>query len=277
MHERVLILVKTYPIPSKTYIENVCTAGIKEDGKWVRIYPVPFRTLRGNKQYQKYQWIECELSKRERSKDCRPESMHLDNLDFTLGEILDRKNNWAARRKAILDKARIYTNKAELLAASSSMKASLAIFKPSKIIKFEVTTADSKWDPETEAKAQRQLAQGSLFETNLWRKYFKLVKKIPYKFHYTFTDDEGVQSRLQITDWEIGALYLNYAQKKGNDIAVEKIKEKYFGEFLKPDKDLYFYLGTSYVNHMKNSPNPWLIIGVAPFPKVIQMEFPELL
>ena len=41
--ERVLIIVKTYPTLSRKYGETVCTAGLREDGSWMRIYPVPFR------------------------------------------------------------------------------------------------------------------------------------------------------------------------------------------------------------------------------------------
>ena len=40
---KVLITVKTYPTISAKYDELVCTAGFREDGTWVRIYPVPFR------------------------------------------------------------------------------------------------------------------------------------------------------------------------------------------------------------------------------------------
>ena len=43
--QRVLITVKTYPTLSRKYGETVCTAGVREDGTWVRIYPVPFRRL----------------------------------------------------------------------------------------------------------------------------------------------------------------------------------------------------------------------------------------
>lgn len=38
---KVLICVKTYPTLSEKYDELVCTAGVKEDGSWIRIYPVP--------------------------------------------------------------------------------------------------------------------------------------------------------------------------------------------------------------------------------------------
>jgi len=37
--ERVLITVKTYPTLSRKYGETVCTAAVREDGSWVRIYP----------------------------------------------------------------------------------------------------------------------------------------------------------------------------------------------------------------------------------------------
>jgi hypothetical protein len=43
--QRVLITAKTYPTLSRKYGETVCTAGVREDGTWVRIYPVPFRRL----------------------------------------------------------------------------------------------------------------------------------------------------------------------------------------------------------------------------------------
>jgi len=38
----ILILVKTYPIPSKNYLETVCTAGVTDIGEWIRLYPVSY-------------------------------------------------------------------------------------------------------------------------------------------------------------------------------------------------------------------------------------------
>ena len=43
--ERILVTVKTYPTLSRKYGETVCTAGVREDGTWVRMYPVPFRRM----------------------------------------------------------------------------------------------------------------------------------------------------------------------------------------------------------------------------------------
>ena len=52
--ERVLITVKTYPTLSRKYGETVCTAGVRADGSWMRIYPVPFRRLEEEEQYKKF-------------------------------------------------------------------------------------------------------------------------------------------------------------------------------------------------------------------------------
>jgi hypothetical protein len=54
--ERVLITVKTYPTLSRKYGETVCTAGVRADGSWMRIYPVPFRRLDEEEQYKKFEW-----------------------------------------------------------------------------------------------------------------------------------------------------------------------------------------------------------------------------
>ncbi len=57
---KVLITVKTYPTLSEKYDELVCTAGFREDGSWIRIFPVPFRKLDYQNQFEKWQWIEID-------------------------------------------------------------------------------------------------------------------------------------------------------------------------------------------------------------------------
>ena len=56
--ERILVTVKTYPTLSSKYDEVVCTAGLREDGSWIRIYPVPFRQLDDYEKYRKFDWVE---------------------------------------------------------------------------------------------------------------------------------------------------------------------------------------------------------------------------
>ena len=59
---RVLITVMTYPHPSVKSEEVVCTAGIQENGEWVRLYPVSYRNCQPNQKFHKFQWIEVGLA-----------------------------------------------------------------------------------------------------------------------------------------------------------------------------------------------------------------------
>jgi hypothetical protein len=45
--KRVLITVRTYPVPSAKSIEASCTGGITGDGQWMRLFPVPYRLIDG--------------------------------------------------------------------------------------------------------------------------------------------------------------------------------------------------------------------------------------
>ena len=76
---RVLITVKTYPTISGKYDELVCTAGFREDGSWIRVYPIPFRKKSYEEQYSKYDWIEIDLVKNE--SDFRFESYRPYSID----------------------------------------------------------------------------------------------------------------------------------------------------------------------------------------------------
>ena len=91
---KVLITVMTYPHPSQGYQELVCTAGVTEDGEWVRLYPIDYRYRPSHQKFQKYQWVEVELAERGEGNDQRKESRKpsLDSIRL-LGERLDTKNN----------------------------------------------------------------------------------------------------------------------------------------------------------------------------------------
>lgn len=260
---KVLITVTTYPLPSRSYDELVCTAGVLENGQWVRIYPVPLKFLTGLRkdgkmESFKYNWIELELEKR--PDDFRPESHSPVNYDFkdivTHGKIGTDKN-WAERK--VFCTANVYTNLNALIEASKApTNVSLATFKPTKMIGFEIKEEENReWKDEW--KEIRK--QGDLFDADKSPEI--LIPKLPYKFYYRFRDDEDTESRLMIEDWEIGALYWNCLKgAEGNESkALEKVREKYEKEFLN-EKDVYLFLGTTREWHMRRAKNPFVIIGV---------------
>ena len=71
--ERILIWTKTYPELSKRYLETLCTAGLLESGKSLRLYPIPYRYLSNDdEQFELYQWVTAEIIKN--PDDPRPEN-----------------------------------------------------------------------------------------------------------------------------------------------------------------------------------------------------------
>jgi hypothetical protein len=253
---RVLITVKTYPTLSTKYEELVCTAGFLENGQWIRIYPVQYRKKSYAEQYKKYQWIEIDLVKN--TEDFRPESFRPVSHDTEIS-IIDTiesdRGSWDARRKFVLNK--VYTNLEQLIAESKnkSMYTSLAVFKPTEIVDFKIKPVEREWDTE-KLMALNQL---NIFE-NVMTERPRVVKKLPYEFSYVFRDDKGKESKLMIEDWETGQLYWNcFYEHKSEEIACQKVKEKYFNDFAKT-KDLHFFLGTAKTFQLR-APNPFLIIG----------------
>lgn len=262
--KKVLLAVTTYPLPSRSYDELVCTAGVLEDGTWIRIYPVPLSFLvdlkRGGKVNNvKYNWIELDLKKR--TDDFRPESYSPENYDFRDMKLmgwLDTSSNWSERKKYCL--TNVYTSITSLIEASKApQNTSLATFKPTEITGFEIEDDKRDWKPVwREIRHQLDLFSGSNNSDPS-----KMIPKVPYKFYYIFKDSEGKKSRLMIEDWEIGALYWNSLRSSNGDEseAVGKVKEKYFMDLAKT-KDVYLFLGTTSEGHRRRWTNPFVIIGV---------------
>ncbi len=271
---KVLITVTTYPLPSRSYDELVCTAGITEQGHWIRIYPVPLQFLKGLRkdgkmQSYKYTWIELDLKKR--TDDFRPESHSPADYtfkDIVIGESIDTKHNWKARKHYCTSK--IYKNITQLIEDSKEPKnISLVTFKPTEFLAFEIEQDEREWKPEW--KEQINQLQLNFDEPDKNTKRI-LIDKLPYKFFYKFKDEKGTVSRLMIEDWEIGALYWNCLKSVDGDEtkALQKVRDKFESDFMK-NKDLYLFLGTTKEWHTRRSKNPFVIIGVFYPPKEMQM------
>lgn len=253
---KVLITVKTYPTLSAKYDELVCTAGFKEDGTWIRLYPVPFRKRAYKEQYKKYDWIEVDLVKN--TSDFRPDSFRPKSIDSEIKVVghIDTANNWEERKRFCLSK--IYYNLSELIAEARNKDicTSLAVFKPTEIVDFTAELIEREWDKDKLAK----LNQLNLFEEPEKGK-FVVVQKLPYKFRFILRDNQGTESRMMIEDWETGQLYWNcLARHEGDEQkAIADVRKKYFDDFAKT-KDLHFFLGTTQAHHHV-SLNPFIIIG----------------
>ena len=240
---KILITVKTYPTPSTRYREIVCTAGILEDGSWIRLYPIKYRYKNYSQWYKKYQWINVEVEKH--SKDFRLES-YKPVGEIILGETVGIENNWAERKKYVLakeTKTMCYLQKETL-----QKDISLAVIKPKKVIDFYWESTDRNWS----SKQETVIKQLSLFERN------KPLEKIPYKFVYHFICEEAHcrGHKMMIEDWEVMELYRKMRDKFGEEKALNKVKEKFLNQVCLPKRDTYFFVGTVLQY------GTWIIIGI---------------
>jgi len=269
---KVLIAVKTYPTLSAEYDELVCTAGFLEDGSWVRIYPIPFRKLRDDSQYKKWQWITLDLVKN--AKDFRQESFRPVDIDqdIQLGAFVPTKNNWAYRKPFALKE--VYTNMDDLIEeAKRPPYKSLAVVKPMAVLDFVWDEVEREWNKEKLQAVYANQMQGNLFQDADADVAFKVVKKLPYKFSYIFTTEDGKERKMMIEDWELGMLYWNCLAAANEDeiAACQKVKERYLDMMVK-GLDFYFLMGTTLAHHCVST-NPFIIIGTF-YPKHSDPELP---
>ena len=245
---KVLITVMTYPHPSQGYQELVCTAGVTEEGEWVRLYPIDYRYRPSNQQFHKYQWIEVDLAEWGKGNDNRKESRRpsLDTIRL-LGEPLDTKNNWEARRQ-IVEKLPVHTIN-ELQILYDKDKTSLGVVRPTRVHDLKILESDPDWKPEW----QRALDQFHLFGHQP-----KPLAKISFKFSYVFEcEDSSRPHNAMIEDWELGVLYLKELERLNDERkAAESVKYKFFDQLCAPNKDTHFFMGTVFPY------NTWIVLGV---------------
>lgn len=255
-YERIkaLITVKTYPIPSKKHDELVCTAGVMENGDFIRLYPINFRELPFSQQYRKYQWLEVDVTKHT-GHDSRKESYRPDcDTLITLDEIKTKKGgDWSERAKYAL--VNVSRSMEELYDRQGADRTSLGIFRPKKINNLIIEPDSPDWPPKFKAALQQQ----RLFETR--RITLEPPRKVPFKFKYQFECGDRRckgKHKMMIEDWEVGALFWRMADKGAtHKEAAEIVRDKFLNELCGPDKETYFYVGTILAH-----PKSWVVIGV---------------
>lgn len=258
-HRRILILCKTYPSPSAKYVETSCVAGMDESGQLLRLFPVPFRLITDDQQFKKWQWIEARV--RKSTDDHRAES-HRISVDTiqTLGDPLPTKDAWAERRLAI-NGVEIFNDFDQLEAARQSRGITLGLLRPSRLLDVVISKAGSAdWTPDEIAKLMQEQNQSSLFDQDAEQHSLKLLKKLPFDFHYQYecaADGVTKSYKHKLVDWEAGALYWNVHRRADWQTA---FRQKWLTEF--SSKDVLFLMGT-----IHRFPHQWLIVSVLYPPK----------
>jgi hypothetical protein len=249
--KKALILVRTYPTPATNGVEVSCTAAVTEDGKWLRLFPIPYRFLDPNQRFSKYQWIEASMKK---ASDSRPESYKLDyNSIKTVSDVLSTKNDWAARKKYV-DPLKAHCLCCLKKERDEKKHPTLGIFRPKSIKRLEIKAVSPNWT-QAELDILRHI---DLFRA----KPKEELEKVPYEFRYEFNCDEDScpGHKFICTDWEMGQAWRSWS-KEYADQWEEKFRQRFEKEMIEK-YDTHFYVGT-----VHQHPGSWIIVGLFYPPK----------
>lgn len=244
--QRVLIVVRTYPVPARTGSEVSCTAGVTVDGNWIRLFPVPYRFLDHDQRFSKYQWIEVDTIKA--PGDSRPESFKLNAATLKTFDSISTADGWRARKDILRPLMRpsmcAIRNEWE-----EARHPTLGLFKPGKVTRLILEPDAAEWTPAQLAELQ----QTDLFQTGPKDQ----LEKIPFNFKYEYScsDPHCPGHTMTCFDWEMGQSYRRWRDDYG-DAWESKFRQRYETEMISK-YDTHFFVG-----NMHQHPGSWIIVGL---------------
>lgn len=259
--KRVWIIVKTYPEYSRGYRDWVaCTAGLTEEGDWIRLYPIPTKHYSDENKIRKFDLVEVVCQKATSEKLGRKESYKVkEGSDIT---IIDRSLStaqtdrvWKERSKLVLKK--VDPSLSYLSSRYEEDKTSLGLIKPQEVLKFY-----NRKDLEIYAGPVQ-------YQQRIDGSKTPVIQEIPHLFAYRFkcSDNCSICSNdyhdILCEDWELLEAYRRWGPKYGDVQTLwEKLHDRFY-TWMMEERDLYFVVGT-------HSLYPtWLIIGLYYPPKDI--------
>lgn len=248
---RITVVTKAYPEPSTRHGTVACTAGITDEGEWIRLYPIDMRHFIGADKISKFDIIEVEckpdsdkLSRKESHK-VRPESIKIVDESLT-----QPKADWKKRNQIVLPM--ISKSIEQLQESFEEDKTSLGLIKPRELLDFIKTENLKIYEQDSWS-----------FTVNLDGVRIPNVSKMQHIFKYQFKCPgcNGSEHVMQCEDWELFESYRKWGELYGNtDLLWAKLRERYFTWMIEK-RDLYFVMGT-------HSQYPtWFIIGIYYPPK----------
>jgi hypothetical protein len=266
------VTVKTYPNPSATYEETVCTAGVRLDlaePEWIRLYPVRFRNIEQGVQFDKYEIIDVGI--RKHPNDPRPESYRPDQQGLDPNRVrapIAAGGPWLDRRDLLGDLIGQITT-CELIAANRETKMSepapsLGLIKPH--VQRVVVRPGEPWQANQLAKIEKA-SQPRLFGDAL-----RPLEPMPYIVEYNYRCGwPGCGGHNQrVLDWETGQAGRRWRREHGDQRAREMLRDKYERQYCDPSVDLHFFIGNQHQHRRTFS-----ILGLW-FPKRLPAPDPQL-
>lgn len=234
---KVAVIIKAAPDIGQKHGETVCVAGIDYDGHWHRLYPVPFKDLRPEQRFARWDVIEFDWKTPDDDKRLESKRIFSQSL-VKVGSVPEGERHAFARRA-------IVTSLDEQLA----MNRTFALIRP-EFPKFSVVPMTDEETAKERKEREHLHKQLDMFSKPLVEK-----EPPPYRFRYNFRFD-GKDREYNCIDWETEAAFFNWKSKYGEERAIIEMKRKFGQEF--PEKGVAFAMGTHRVEMFKR----WLLSGV---------------
>lgn len=246
-----LVNCKTYPAVSQKYTETVCTGGVEPDGKFVRLYPIPFRFLDKEEQYERWDVIRVRAYKD--TKDSRPESWHIvpGAKIARLQHLNSERQRWDWMRKAV------FSGADEM--AAKGLTNGLVEIEP---LEFYWKPDEKKWT----ASQLNVFQQGTFFDTK--ERLAELADRVPWQFRLRYREvATGNESDGKVLAW---SLYQGYRRQleesKNENAALDTIAKRVRDSIFSDQRAVYAILGThSRFGH-------WMISAIYHLPRSVRDE-----
>lgn len=242
-----MLMVKTYPQPSKKYQNLVCSAGITEDGRWMRLYPVKFELFLGEEKIHKYDILKLMVEKND--SDHRKESYKV--LKIIEKSSSEDGTDWSECERWI-QRVGIDPSLESLEKRYREDFTSLGIIKPDRIEELVSDRPVSEEDIQISKDIQM----------TLFNERVMVVDEIINKFQYIFSCGGGCKHEIMCEDWELLEAYRWFWERYEDPTLVwEKLYDRFFRWLT--ERDVHFIMGT-------HSRFPtWMIIGLYYPPKEV--------
>ena len=169
------------------------------------------------------------------------------------------EQGWRERRDLLLRQESAHTRIADLIGEAKENVRSLAVFKPTRVTRFESEEAERDWDPKKLESMRAIASQPDLFGG----RHFGWSENCP-----TISTTASRMPTAHLVDFGFsnGRLVHSIGIVSAPPEVTKLRRSRRSGRCTMAIKsDLHFFLGTTLAWHSR-APNPWVIVGVFPIP-----------
>jgi hypothetical protein len=243
--DEAIIIVKAAPQLSARHGETVCTAAVTRDRRWVRLYPITFRTLEDAQKFKR--WDIVQYTWQPPKDDRRAESRRLRHQSLTIAGNLPQRERYGLVTPMVKDG----------LADEGRQGRSFAFIRPT-IHRFI-----TERKPADELEEERRKFELAAKQTDLFLEPIVPYAPRPYRFKYDYEIKDGKRSGT-CQDWETEATFFHWRKQYSEAEAITHMQAKWGEEM--PAKGLLFAMGTHSLY-----PDTWLINGLIQMAEVGQL------